>query len=77
MIYILRLCPPIGTSKLCSSSRGYEVLSVDHREIHIYGGVWASAEWNQYRAIRLHFLERLQELFKAVEPSSHVPSVHA
>jgi len=32
------------------------------REIHIYKGIMASAEWNNYRAIRMHLLERLLEL---------------
>jgi len=37
------------------------------REIHIYKGLMASAEWNSYRAIRMHLLERLLELSNAAE----------
>lgn len=37
------------------------------REIHIYRGIMASAEWNNYRAIRMHLLERLLELSNAAE----------
>jgi hypothetical protein len=39
------------------------------RTIHVYKGIWASAEWNNYRAIRLHLLERLIELSNAIEES--------
>jgi hypothetical protein len=55
----------------------WSVESEAPREIHIYGGVWASAEWDHYRAIRLHSLKRLLELSKAVESYAEIPSVQA
>lgn len=55
--------------KLFKSHRPWSEESGAPRTIHVYKGIWASAEWNNYRAIRLHLLERLIELSNAIEES--------
>jgi hypothetical protein len=53
------------------------VLNPEHPGRFNMQGIWVSAEWNHYRAIRLHLLERLLELSKTVKAYADIPSVHA